>query len=150
MQIHAHNKKKQMKSTCFTPNPLLPASRESQHIQISWSVAIKWTQHINNTCTKSKKLLGLIYRHFYRFSTPTSLFQMYISLVHPNLEYAICQSSMEPIQSRRSQFFRTHSSLHYVCVLNLGTLAIKNYFSCSPYKISSNAGFTWICAQCLE
>ena len=88
MQIHAHNKKDQMQSTCFTPNPLWPASRESQHIQISWSVAssgLSWTQHIHNICTKANKPLGL---PFFQFSTPASLFQMYISLVHPNLEYA--------------------------------------------------------------
>jgi len=41
-----------------------------------------------NICTKAKKLLGLIYCCFYQFSTPASLFQMYISLVCPNLEYA--------------------------------------------------------------
>ena len=49
---------------------------------------LSWAQHINNICTKAKKLLGLIYCCFYQFSTPTSLFQMYISLVRPNLEYA--------------------------------------------------------------
>ena len=48
---------------------------------------LSWTQHINNTCTKAKKLLGLIYCCFYQFSTPVSFFQMYISLVRPNLEY---------------------------------------------------------------
>ena len=47
-----------------------------------------WSQHINNVCTKARKLLGLIYRRFYQFSTPESLFQMYISIVHPNLKYA--------------------------------------------------------------
>ena len=49
---------------------------------------LSWSQHIQNLCTKARKLLGLIYRRFYQFSSTESLFQMYISLVRPNLEYA--------------------------------------------------------------
>ena len=33
-------------------------------------------------------LLDLIYRHSNQFSNPATLFEMYISLVCPNLEYA--------------------------------------------------------------
>ena len=40
--MHIASKKDHTQSTCFTPNPLWPASRESQHIQISWFVAVKW------------------------------------------------------------------------------------------------------------
>ena len=59
-----------------------------KYLGLLLSSDLSWTQHINNICTKAKKLLGLIYRRFYQFSTPASLFQMYISLVRPNLEYA--------------------------------------------------------------
>ena len=93
MQTHAHNKKDQMQSTCFTPNSLWPASRVEKvntykYLGLLLSSDLSWTQRINSTCTKAKKLLGLMYCHFYHFSTPASLFQMYISLVRPNLEYA--------------------------------------------------------------
>ena len=49
---------------------------------------LSWTQHVKNLCTKARKILGLVYRRFYQFSSSESLFQVYISLVRPNLEYA--------------------------------------------------------------
>ena len=119
-----------------------------KYLGLLLSSDLSWTQHINNICAKAKKLLGLIYRRFYQFSTPASLFQMYISLVRLNLEYA--SQVWNPYKVGEVNSSEHFKSLHYVCALNLGTLAIKNYFSCSPYQISSNAGFTWICAQCLE
>ena len=47
-----------------------------------------WTQHVKSLCTKARKILGLVYRRFYQYSSSESLIQMYISLVHSNLEYA--------------------------------------------------------------
>ena len=55
---------------------------------------------------------------------------------------------MEPIQSEVNSLELAQKFALRMCA-NLGILAIKNYFGCSPYQISSNAGFTWICAQCL-
>ena len=94
-------KKDQMQLTCFTPNPLgQPLEKVYKYLGLLLSSDLSCTQHINNICTKAKKLLGLIYHRFYQFSTPGSLFQMHISLVHPNLEYA--SQVLEPIQGPRS------------------------------------------------
>jgi hypothetical protein len=49
---------------------------------------LSWSHHIKHLCSKARKILGLIYRRFYQFSSSESLFQMYISLVCPNVEYA--------------------------------------------------------------
>ena len=111
-----------------------------KYLGLLLSSDLSWTQHINNICTKAKKLLGQIYRRFYQFSTPASLFQMYILLVCPNLEYASQVWSPYKVGEL--------NSLEHA--INLGTPATKNYFSCSPNQISSNTDFTWICAQCLE
>ena len=45
---------------------------------------------ITSICSKAKKILGLIYRRFYGSADQTTLKQLYLSLVHPHLEYA-CQ-----------------------------------------------------------
>jgi hypothetical protein len=49
---------------------------------------LSWSHHIKHLCSKARKILGLIYRRFYQFSSSESLFQMYISLVRPNVEYS--------------------------------------------------------------
>jgi len=37
-----------------------------------------------------KELTGMVYCHFYQYSIPESLFQMYVSFMLPHLEYT-CQ-----------------------------------------------------------
>ena len=59
-----------------------------KYLGILLSSDLSWTQHIQSTCGKVRKLIDLIYRHFYQCSNSESLFQMYISLVRLHLEYA--------------------------------------------------------------
>ena len=49
---------------------------------------LSWSDHITELCTKARKILGLLYRQFYNNADPTTLKQLYISLVWPHLEYA--------------------------------------------------------------
>ena len=51
---------------------------------------LTWSHHINIVCTKARKMLGLIYRHFYVNCNSDALLKLYLSLVRPRLEYA-CQ-----------------------------------------------------------
>ena len=59
-----------------------------KYLGILLSSDLSWTQHIQSICGKARKLIGLIYRRFYQCSNSESLFQMYVSLVRPHLEYA--------------------------------------------------------------
>ena len=49
---------------------------------------LSWSSHIDNICSKAKRILGLLYRRFYRQSNEQTLRQLYVSLVRPHLEYA--------------------------------------------------------------
>ena len=47
-----------------------------------------WSSHMQTTCSKAKKVLGLLYRKFYERSNTETLTRLYVSLVRPHLEYA--------------------------------------------------------------
>ena len=49
---------------------------------------LRWDVHISGICLKAKRLLGLLYRKFYRSVDSAFLFRLYLSLVRPILEYA--------------------------------------------------------------
>ena len=49
---------------------------------------LSWSDHIAMVCSKARKLLGLLYRQFYNHATPSTIKQLYLSLIRPHLEYA--------------------------------------------------------------
>ena len=49
---------------------------------------LSWSNHIQSICSKARKILGLLYRKYYKFSDQATLLQLYISLVRPHLEYS--------------------------------------------------------------
>ena len=49
---------------------------------------LTWSPHIQNLCRKARKIIGLIYRRYYRHTNSGTLIQLYTSLVRPHLEYA--------------------------------------------------------------
>ena len=46
---------------------------------------LSWSPHIKFVCTKSRKVIGVIFRHFYRFSSPKSLLCLYKSPICPTV-----------------------------------------------------------------
>ena len=49
-----------------------------------------WTAQINMICTKARKLVGMLYRQFYRDADTSTLKRLYVFNIRPHLEYA-CQ-----------------------------------------------------------
>ena len=78
----------------FTPclqlhNQQLEMVSTYKYLGLLLSNDLSWSQYRKYlVCSKARKILGLIYRRFYQFSSSESLLQMYISLVRPNVEYA--------------------------------------------------------------
>ena len=59
-----------------------------KYLGVLLSQELSWSPHVQVICSKAKELLGLLYRKFYGCSNTDTLLQLYISLVHPHLEYA--------------------------------------------------------------
>ena len=57
------------------------------YLGVLLSQDMSWSSHVQATCSKAKKVLGLLYRKFYGCSNTNTLIQLYISLVRPHLEY---------------------------------------------------------------
>ena len=60
----------------------------SQYLGLLISSDLSWSNHIQSICSKARKILGLLYRKYCKFSDQATLLQLYIYLVHPHLEYS--------------------------------------------------------------
>jgi hypothetical protein len=49
---------------------------------------LMWSTHIASICTKTRKLIGILYRRFYKHSSCCTLLKLYVSFIRPHLEYA--------------------------------------------------------------
>ena len=59
-----------------------------QYLGVLLSHDLTWGEHVQSTCKKARKILGLLYRKFYNNAPGNSLLQLYLSLVRPHLDYA--------------------------------------------------------------
>ena len=48
------------------------------------SQRFSWSEHIQQTCRKGRRLVGMLYRQFYKWADPA----IYITCIRPHLEYA--------------------------------------------------------------
>ena len=49
---------------------------------------LMWSSHILNICNKTRRLIGIMYRRFYKYSSSNTLLKLYTSFIRPHLEYA--------------------------------------------------------------
>ena len=47
-----------------------------------------WSSHISSICSKTRRLTGMLYRQFYKHSSPNRMLKLYTSFIRPYLEYA--------------------------------------------------------------
>ena len=84
--------RKRMPTTPASPVLLnsIPLERVElfKHLGLVISSDLSWSNHITSICAKAKRILGLLYRHYYNHVERDVLKQLYISLVRPHLEYS--------------------------------------------------------------
>ena len=51
---------------------------------------LSWSDHIDQICTKARKLIGMLYRQLYSWADTNTLLLFYTTCIRPHLEYA-CQ-----------------------------------------------------------
>ena len=59
-----------------------------KYLGVEISNDLSWSKHIKSICTKARKLLGLLYRKYYRVAHQSTLLRLYLSIIRPHLEYA--------------------------------------------------------------
>ena len=71
-----------------THSPALILNGHYTYLGVTLSSDLSWSKHIHELCTRAKKMLGLLYRTFYLYTSSTNLLQLYVYLIRPRLEYA--------------------------------------------------------------
>ena len=66
-----------------------PMDRVSSYKYLGVTICndLAWSIH-NKIASKTRQLIGMLYRHFYKWSSSNALLQLYLSLIRPHLEYA--------------------------------------------------------------
>ena len=58
-----------------------------KYLGLLLSTDIRWSHHIENICTKARKLLGLLYCQFANNTITQVMVKLYLSLIRPHFEY---------------------------------------------------------------
>ena len=113
---------------------------------------LSWSKHIEGICTKTKKILGLLYCWFYQHVNQETLLQLYVSIVRPHMEYAAQvwdphlkrdQDLLESTQKFACKMIPKNWDKGYdelLYMTNLSSLADRRLYLklCSLYKIIHN------------
>ena len=50
---------------------------------------LSWSDHISKICSKARRLIGILFRQFYKCADTSTIRTLYLTLIRPHLEYAI-------------------------------------------------------------
>ena len=59
-----------------------------KYLGILISSDLMWSSHISSICSKTRRLTGMLYRQFYKHSSPNTMLKLYTSFIRPHLEHA--------------------------------------------------------------
>ena len=56
-------------------------------IWVTLASDLSWSLHVTNCCNRTCRLVGLLYRQFYKHTSPPCPLRLYKSFIRPHLEY---------------------------------------------------------------
>ena len=97
------------------------------YLGVTISYNLSWSSHVHNLCKKACKLIGFLYRNFYKGSSSSTLLNIYTSHIRPILNTAL-----------QFGIFLHHSLL---CLSQFNTLLLKWFqrtlFLFNPFVLNS-------------
>ena len=76
-------------TTPLVVNNLALAKVDSfKYLGVNLSTNLSWSEHVNCIATKTRRLVGLLYRRFYGYLSPHIMVKLYTTIIRPHLEYA--------------------------------------------------------------
>ena len=94
---------------------------------------LNWSAHIQSTCSKAKKILGLLYQQFSNNTNSEVMAKVYLSLVRPHLEYGAQVWNPYLAKDRNAL-----ENVHFEFVQDYGMNVMRSYltiFTCHLWKI---------------
>ena len=89
------------KRSCAIPPPIIfvgscPLAKVAsvRYLGVQINSDLSWSSHITNLCNKTRRLIGLMYRRFYKNADTKTLLQLYKTFIRPHLEY--CSIMWDP------------------------------------------------------
>ena len=118
-----------------------------KYFGVTISSTLSWSGHIHNICTKARKVIGILYRHFHLNADTTSLLQLCLSPVRPILDYASQVwhppkyiKKLESVQKFALRLCTKQWNLDYESLLMI----------CNILTLSAIEGSSSVFAQCLK
>ena len=69
-------------------NNAMELVRQYKCLGVITSSDLSWSHHIQALCSKTRKLLGLLYRQFSSYSNAEVMLKLYLTIARPHLDYA--------------------------------------------------------------
>ena len=115
-----------------------------KYLGVMITSTLKWDEHIDRISLKAKRLLGYLYRVFYRNVEAKYLLQLYISLVRQHLEYA--SQVWDPYTQRNIDHLENIQKFALAFVLANGPQGMKifcKHFNFLDYLVDGNS-YVWL------
>ena len=81
-----------------------------KYLGVLLSKDLTWSHHVETICSKTHKILGLLYGRFYWFSNPNTIGQLYTSLVCPIWSTLAMSGHLTPLVT--SLLLKVYRNLH--------------------------------------